>query len=192
VTGVILAGGSSSRMGRNKALLEVDGEAIISRVYHTLAKVFHEVIVVTNSPEEYDFLPCRKVADTYPGVGSIAGLEAGLSASRTERIFVSACDMPFTSPELIRLLCMKTGECDAVVPLNAQGLREPLHAVYSRGILPAFQDAISKGDKSILHLLDRIRTTLVPQNEFSAITGALESFRNVNTVGEYEEIKGLP
>lgn len=192
VTGIILAGGASSRMGRNKALLEVDGEAIITRVYKTLAKLFHEVIVVTNSPEEYDFLPCRKVADNCPGIGSIAGLEAGLAASRTERIFVSACDMPFTNPELIRLLCMKTGECDAVVPLNGEGLREPLHAVYSRAILPVFQDAISKGDKSILHLLDRIRATMVPQNEFADITGALESFRNVNTVIEYEEVKGRP
>ncbi|MBC7961631.1 MAG: formate dehydrogenase accessory sulfurtransferase FdhD [Steroidobacteraceae bacterium] len=190
VTGVILAGGSSSRMGRNKALLEIDGDAIITRVYRTLAALFHEVVIVTNTPEEYDFLPCRKVADIYPGAGSIAGLQAGLAASRTERIFVAACDMPFLNPDLIRLLCGADGDNDAVVPLNDEGLQEPLHAVYRHTALNAMRDAIENGDKSILHMLDNLDTRLVPQAEFGSIAGALESFRNVNTMEEYERVTG--
>lgn len=190
VTGVILAGGSSSRMGRNKALLEIDGERIIARVYRTLAALFHEVVIVTNTPEEYDFLPCRKVADIHPGAGSIAGLQAGLAASRTEQIFVAACDMPFLSPDLIRLLCSAAAGSDATVPLNGEGLREPLHALYRRSTLNAIQAAINNGDKSILHLLDSIATRLVPQEEFSSIAGALESFRNLNTIDEYNKITG--
>lgn len=190
VTGVILAGGTSSRMGRNKALLKIDGERIIARVYRTLATMFHEVVIVTNTPEEYDFLPCRKVADIHPGAGSIAGLQAGLAASRTERIFVAACDMPFLSPDLIRLLCCTGGTSDATVPLNGEGLREPLHALYNRSTLNAIQAAISNGDKSILHLLDSIDTRLVPQEEFGSIAGALESFRNLNTIDEYNKISG--
>lgn len=189
VTGVILAGGTSSRMGRNKALMDVDGEPIITREYRTLAALFHEVIIVTNTPDEYDFLPCRKAADIYPGAGSIAGLHAGLAASKTERIFVVACDMPFISPDLIRLLCdAGDSSIDALVPLNCEGLREPLHAVYHRSILTKLKDAIGNGDKSILHLLDKVRTMLLHADKFSLIAGALESFRNVNNVEEYEKI----
>ncbi len=188
VTGVILAGGSSSRMGRNKALMEIEGETIITREYRTLAALFHEVIIVTNTPEEYGFIPCRKVSDIYPGAGSIAGLHAGLAASNTENIFVAACDMPFLNPDLIRLLCKNAGDSEAVVPLNCEGLREPLHAVYNRSMLDKMRDAIEDGDKSILHLLDRVKTSLLPANRIAPITGALESFSNVNTMDEYERV----
>ncbi|MEI7817936.1 MAG: formate dehydrogenase accessory sulfurtransferase FdhD, partial [Desulfuromonadales bacterium] len=92
VTGIILAGGASSRMGSNKALLEVDGTPIITRTYKILSSLFHEVIVVTNSPQDYDFLPCRKVPDIYPGYGSIAGLHSALTHSNTAHSFVTACD----------------------------------------------------------------------------------------------------
>lgn len=190
VTGVILAGGASSRMGSNKALLEIEGEAMVTRCYHKLASLFHEVIIVTNTPEEYDFLPCRKVADIYHDVGSIAGLHAGLTASSTELIFAAACDMPFLNQELIRLLCGSAGNNDAIVPLNQEGLREPLHAVYSRSTLNKMGDQIEKGDKSILHLLENIHTKLMPHQTFGFIEAAMESFRNVNTIEDYESITG--
>lgn len=122
VTGVILAGGSSCRMGKNKALLEVDGSPIITRAYRTLAGLFREVIVVTNSLMDYDFLPCRKVPDIHPGFGSIAGLHSGLAHSGTAHSFVTACDMPFLDPAVIRNLCgMRNGGFDAVVPYNEGG-----------------------------------------------------------------------
>jgi FdhD protein len=94
VSAVILAGGISGRMGTNKALLEIDGTPIISRMYQTLARLFHEVIIVTNTPEEYAFLPCRKVPDIVPCFGSIAGLQSAVVHSSSERVFVAACDMP--------------------------------------------------------------------------------------------------
>lgn len=192
VTGVILAGGASRRMGRNKALLEVDGELMITCVYRTLAALFHEVLIVTNTPEEYAFLPCRTVADIYPGAGSLAGLQAGLAASRTRRVFVAACDMPFLNPDLIRLLCGIGEGSEAIVPLNDEGLREPLHAVYDRSLLNRMQDQIEEGDMSILQLLDSIKTRLVSPEEFSSVGAATESFRNINTIEEYQRITGRP
>lgn len=188
VTGVILAGGESRRMGRNKALLTVDGITLIERVYRIMAPLFHEVVIVTNTPEEYPFLPCRKVADIYPGEGSIAGLHAGLAASRTERIFVAACDMPFLNPDLIRLLCNSADGTDAVVPLNSAGLREPLHAVYAGTSRTEVRRLLEQGDRSILLLFDRISTRQVEWEEIKGIAGAAESFRNVNTPEEYGEI----
>lgn len=122
VTGVILAGGSSSRMGSNKALLEVDGSPIITRTYRTLAGLFREVIIVTSSPGDYAFLPCRKVPDIYPGCGSIAGLHAALAHSSSAYSFVTACDMPFIDATIIRNLCgLCNGLDDAVVPSSGGG-----------------------------------------------------------------------
>lgn len=188
VTGVILAGGASRRMGRNKALMKIGGATLIERVYRTLAALFSDVIIVTNTPQEYAFIPCRKVPDIYPGQGSIAGLHAGLFSSSTQRVFIAACDMPFLNPELIRLLCSAAGESDAVIPLNREGLREPLHALYTRTTLPVVQEIIEQGDKSILILLDRVRTRLVTPEGYCSIAGAEESFRNVNTPEEFREV----
>lgn len=189
VTGVILAGGKSSRMGTNKALLKMGGTPLIEGIYRTLAALFHEVIIVTNTPWEYAFIPCRKVADIYPGVGAIAGLHAGLAASHTERIFAAACDMPFLNSGLIRHLCNCMEEVDAVVPLNREGLREPLHTVYARSVVEEVEQVIGQGGKSILILLDRIRTRLVTHEAYCTIRAAEESFRNVNTPEEYEDLR---
>jgi FdhD protein len=188
VTAAILAGGASSRMGTNKALLMVDGAPIITRTYQILAKLFHEVVIVTNSPEEYTFLPCRKVPDIFPGIGSIAGVHSALTHSMTSRTFVVACDMPELNPELIRLLCDADENADAVIPTNAEGLREPLHAVYARSALPALEGAIRADDRSILHLLEKVRTTIVSADDFKGIAGGKESFRNLNTPEEYEQV----
>jgi FdhD protein len=189
VSAAILAGGASSRMGTNKALLKVAETPLIECVYRSLAALFHEVVIVTNTPEEYDFIPCRKVRDIYPGAGSIAGLHAGLAASNSERVFVVACDMPYLNPELIRLLCSVSQKADAVVPVNSEGLREPLHAVYATSVRDKFTQALECGDKSILHLLDRIRTTLVTHEAFESIPDAEKSFCNLNTPEEYDRIR---
>lgn len=188
VTGVILAGGSSSRMGRNKALLEVDGIPIVTRIYRTLAGLFHEVIVVTNSPHDYDFLPCRKVPDIYPGTGSIAGLHSALAHSSSAHSFITACDMPFLDPDLIRYLCAaREGGYDAVTPFSDGG-QEPLHALYSSGCRDIFENAIRHGERKILDILGRMNVRQVSCDELQRAGGQVSSFVNVNTPEEYEKI----
>jgi FdhD protein len=190
VTGVILAGGGSRRMGSNKALLKVGGTTLIEVVYRKLVQIFREVIIITNTPEEYAFIPCRKVPDIFPGAGSIAGLHSGLVNSATDRIFAVGCDMPQLDGDLVRRLCTVAGEWDAVVPVNGDGYLEPLHAVYSRSSLSEMEQALKRDDKSILNLFDRIRTRKVEWEEIRDIAGAAASFRNVNTPEEFSEIKG--
>lgn len=190
VTGVILAGGASRRMGSNKALLKLHGIPLIEQVYRILASLFRQVIIVTNSPGIYAFLPCPTVPDIYPDAGAIAGLHAGMAASATERIFVAACDMPFLNPELIRMLCAYDPQAQAVVPMNGEGFFEPLHAVYAVSALDTARDLIEKGDRSILVLLKRIRTLMIPYRQVCAIPGAGESFRNLNTPEEFRAAEG--
>jgi FdhD protein len=189
VTGFILAGGASRRMGRNKAVLEVDGTPIITRTYRSLASLFHEVIVVTNSPHDYDFLPCRKVPDIYPDYGSIAGLHSALAHSSTAYSFVTACDMPFLDPAVIRHLCeIRMEGYDAVIPYS-EGGQEPLHAVYSSTCKDVFENAIRKGERKILDILGRMNIRHVPYDEVRRVGGQAKSFLNVNTPAEYEGIK---
>jgi len=190
VTGVILAGGASSRMGKNKALLKVGELFLVEKVYASIAALFRGVILVTNTPDIYAFIPCPKVPDIYPGAGSIAGLHAGLNASSTERIFAVACDMPFLNGELIRFLCNDAEAYDAVVPVDRSGRLEPLHALYAKTSLIAMQESIECGDKSIINLLDRVTTRMVPNDLFQHIPGAEESFRNLNTPAEYADVIG--
>jgi FdhD protein len=188
VSAAILAGGISGRMGTNKALLEVCGIPIITLIHQTLSRLFHDVFIVTNTPEEYAFLPCRTVPDIVPGFGSIAGLHAAITHSNCARVFVTACDMPCLNEELIRLLCSLDPSAGSVVPLNSEDLREPLHAVYAHSILPNVQAAIDAGDRSILHLLDRIAPRIIDRETVRDIPGGMESFRNVNTPEEYEKL----
>lgn len=189
VTGVILAGGTSSRMGANKALLELDGTPLISVIYGKLSRIFRDIIIITNTPREYAFIPCRTAPDIHPGVGSIAGLHSGLVNCATERIFAVACDMPSLSTELIRRLCAVEGAWDAVVPVNDAGYLEPLHAIYARSSLAGIRELLDRGDKSILKLFDRIRTRKVEWEEIMGVEGAAESFRNVNTPEEFGAIE---
>lgn len=190
ITGVILAGGKSRRMGRNKALLDLGGICLIEKTYQTMSKLFPEVLLITNTPDEYAFLNCRCQADIYPGIGSIAGLHAALSTSDTDRIFVVPCDMPFLSPALITLLCQTGKTYDAVVPFSRQGL-EPLHALYHRRCLPQLEQAITEGDKKLQNFLQDIWTYFLPVSAYSDIPDAEHSFRNVNRPEDYAAL-GLP
>jgi FdhD protein len=185
VTGVILAGGQSIRMGRNKALLDYQGRPLIEAVFRTVSSVFSEVLVVTNTPEAFDFLPCPKIPDIYPGKGSLAGIHAALSQCRTPRIFVAACDMPYLDGETIRGLAGLLGKETVLVPETDSGL-EPLHAFYSRDVLPQFEQALQDGRVKIIDLLAAIGARIVPAGEVARLSPGFASFRNVNSPEEYE------
>jgi len=188
VTGVILAGGASRRMGKNKALLELDGMTIIESTYHKLFSIFHEVLIVTNSPELYEFIPCRKVPDLFSDIGSIAGIHSALSHSSYETVFVTACDMPNINTDLICKLYSNFGNSyDALIPYSSGG-QEPLHAYYSRTSLPIFTTAIKDNKLKIIDCLKKINTKFVNWNELQSVNGADSSFINVNTPEEFQKL----
>jgi FdhD protein len=191
VTGAILAGGTSSRMGRNKALLEVNGSSIIAHTYRTLANLFHEVIIVTNMPDDYRFIPCRKVPDIYPETGSIAGLHSALANSRTERTFVTACDIPFADQHIIRHLCSLLEDThDAVIPYS-EGGQEPLHAIYRSKCKDIFERAINIGELKIIDILPQLNIRTVTWDEMRSVDGSDVAFLNVNTPEEYGNIQNI-
>jgi FdhD protein len=184
VTAVILAGGNSTRMKSNKALLPYSGELFIERIYRQLSALFSEVILVTNTPEYYRFLPCRMVPDEFPGMGSLAGIHAGLKQSKTEYVFVVACDMPYLNSELIRLMVSRAQGCDVVLPESDSGL-EPLHAVYAKSCLPAMEEALKSGTRKIIDCFDWSEVSVLSKEEIAALDPGFQSFRNINTPEEY-------
>ena len=137
-SGVIMAGGVSRRLGRDKALEVVGGKTLIGRVVDTLTPLTTEVVAVVNRPEQAAAMPLpghvRVVTDRYPGGGSLGGIFTGLCASAAPWSLVVACDMPFLNAGLLRYLLELTADVDAVVP-RLGGRPEPLHALYSKACI---------------------------------------------------------
>src|SRR5512138_3653045 len=125
VTGVILAGGRSTRMGSNKALLPYRGGRFIEAILRLLADIFSEVLLVTNTPDHYDFLPCCKVQDIHAGLGVLAGIHSGLCHSSNPAVFAVACDMPYLDEGLIRYMACRADAGGVLIPESPGGL-EPL------------------------------------------------------------------
>ncbi|WP_047865584.1 molybdenum cofactor guanylyltransferase [Rubrobacter aplysinae] len=166
-SGVVLAGGQSRRMGRDKLALTVDGVPILRRVYDALDEVCEEVVVVTVGDEEPVGLPdgARLARDMRPGgpgggaagAGPLAGLEAGLRQARYPAAFVAAGDMPYLSPGLVRetLRRLRAGGAHAVLP-RYRGRREPLCAAYDAGALVAVGEALDAGVSAMRELIERL------------------------------------
>lgn len=188
VTGVILAGGKSLRMGSNKALLPHRGGRFIETVYRQLAEIFAQVMVVTNEPELFPFLPCRKVPDIFPGMGALAGIHAGLHHSPTSRIFAVACDMPSLHTALIGPLAAQAPGADVVIPESPHGL-EPLHALYHRSCLPAIEEALRSGDGKITSFFKQVQVRTMPVAEVAGHDPEFSSFGNINTPQEYFRLR---
>ena len=188
ITAVILAGGQSSRMGSNKALLPYRGGRFIEAIHRQLLELFPEVLLVTNNPEQYEFLPCCKVADRYPGMGALAGLHAGLYHATTPHIFAVACDMPYLNSALIRRLSNLRNQADVVIPQVENGL-EPLHALYGKGCLPFMEQALLADRRRIVSFFPQVRVQQFSQDRVATIDPAFASFRNVNTPSDYYQLR---
>jgi len=185
ITGAILAGGQSTRMGSDKALLELHGQRMLERVHRTMASLFGSTLLVTNQPERYRFLPCPAVPDQFVGAGSLAGIHAALTHATTEWVFIVACDMPLLSPAVIRYLCSLSEGCEIVVPESSSGL-EPLHALYHRSCLPEMAAMLSGSRKRIVELYDLKKTRRVAWHEIAPLPGSDDTFLNLNTPAEFQ------
>lgn len=186
MTGVVLAGGRSSRMGRNKAFLDFGSKSIVEHTIELFKSIFSEIILVANSPEEYKELGVRVVADIFPGKGSLGGIYTGLFYSLHDHAFVVSCDMPFLKKDLIRFLIGLKEDYDVTVPRHRNGY-EPLHAVYSKKCLKPIEFMLSKGDLRIVGFYPDVRVREVSEEELCPYNPDPSAFININTPEEYEE-----
>lgn len=179
VTGVILAGGKSSRYGENKALIKIHGIRLIERVVTVISSVFEHRLLVTNTPEEYAYLRIPMVQDLIKGLGPLGGIYTGLETISDDAGLFVACDMPYLSAPLLRRLVELREGYDAVVP-RIGWMIEPLHALYAEGSLGALKDNIDSGQYQVREFLSRIRTRYVEEETIRAFDPDLKCLVNVN------------
>ena len=184
VSSIILAGGLSRRLGRDKAIEPIAGEPIIARVVKRLASLTDETVVVVNNAARAKELPLpddTKIAvDIYPDSGSLGGIFSGLAAADSDWGFVVACDMPFLNPRLVaHMLTLRCGY-DAVVPM-LDGYPEPTHAAYSKACLPHIEKRLKARRLKIAGFFDDVRVRYVSQQEVEDCDADRLSFFNVNT-----------
>ena len=187
ITGVILGGGQSRRMGRDKRRLYWEGEPFLDRVCGLMDNLFDEVLVVT-AQEDYDcsHLPVRLVTDKIPQKGSLGGLYTGLMEAQNSLTFVVACDMPFLLKESISRVCLEPTS-DVLVVKLFHGL-QPLHARYSKRCVPIIEQMIHEGDLKIQNLISRSGLTvkIIEESLFDDIDPHRQSFMNINTPADLE------
>ncbi len=189
---VILAGGKSSRLGKDKSFLLVDGQPLVARVVEKLSLLSDDLVVVTNNPVRYEplALPARLVPDERRGEGSLMGLYSGLKAARHSQVLAVACDMPFLSLPLLRYMLPLAEGHDVVIP-RVRGYLEPLHAVYSTTCLPAMARLLAEGQHQIIAFFHEVQVRYVEEDEVDRYDPHHLSFINVNTPEDWERVQQL-
>jgi len=181
VAGIILAGGKNSRMGAEKALLKIGAKPIIEIISTALKPLTEEIIIVSNRPEQYSTYGDLVVGDIIPGCGPLGGIHAGLLHSSGQAALVTACDTPFVSANLARLLMKHAAGYDLVVP-RYRGFLEPLFALYNKSCLNTIEARLKQGRNKITGFYDDLRVRYVEEEELrSAETELDRVFLNVNT-----------
>jgi molybdopterin-guanine dinucleotide biosynthesis protein A len=194
VTGIVLAGGKSSRLGREKALERVGKQRLIEKVVSSLSPISQEVFVVT-SQEQFDnidsiHLKARTLVDLYPGKAAFGGIYTGLASANNLYGLVVACDMPFLNSALLSYLVELASGFDIVIP-KVNDKIEPLHAVYSKNCLAIIKQLLDKGIFQMLQLLDLVKTRYVCENEIDKYDPENLSFFNINTQDDLLKAKKI-
>lgn len=187
VTGVVLAGGGSTRMGTSKAALPIAGEPLLARVVRRLRAALAEAVVVGPAGLSELVPDAVVVPDARPGMGPLGGLETALRTVHTEYIFAVACDMPFVQPALVRAvseMALDEPDVDAVVLRTERGT-EQLHAVYAQSCLPAIERQLDAGHLALRHVLRQLRVREVSKDAAARYDPAGLSAFNANTPEEW-------
>ncbi len=183
VSGVILAGGKSRRMGEDKRFMTVGRATLLDRCRTVMMHCFKEVLIITAQDSgPLDGRGCRVCQDLIPDCGSLGGLYTGLHYAACGRIFVVACDMPFLDPQMIEFFVRHDPGADIVMGQLSVGL-QPMHGVYAKAALPVLEQRARDKQLRIQDLVSdpSLKTTVVDWHEWADIDPTSRSFMNVNT-----------
>jgi molybdenum cofactor guanylyltransferase len=192
VTGVLLAGGKSRRMGEDKRHLVVGEQTLLERGLAVLQSTFREVLVVIAQDSPLLRVDARVVRDLVPDCGSLGGLYTGLMQATTPYIFVVACDMPFLNQPVIAQFTSRTAITD-IVMAKLDGRLHPMHALYSKRCVPALEEMIRARQLKIQEIVSELslRVRYVTEADLLTIDPSGRSFYNVNTMADLEAARSL-
>jgi molybdopterin-guanine dinucleotide biosynthesis protein A len=190
VSVAILAGGLSTRMGSDKALLRLDpaGPTLLERVIAATAVLRHDRFIVSRSATDYQDFGLPVVADRYPGTGVLGAIGTGLYHAACQRVIVVSCDMPFLNAPALSWMATLGGPFDAFVPVIGKRTRQggeltfqTLHAMYRRSCLPAIESALQMGDLRSIAFLAAVKVRQVEESELRRLDTRLLTLLSVNT-----------
>jgi molybdopterin-guanine dinucleotide biosynthesis protein A len=186
ITGAVLCGGRSSRMGRPKAFLPYDGRTIIERRFTQMRELFAEVVLVANDPDAYSHFSVDVVKDIIPNRGPLVGILSALLVSQFEHTFVIACDMPLVDNKLMRAMAQQRHGTDVLVLSHDEGV-EPLLGVYSKRCVQPLEESIFAGALKAMDFLNGINAKLFKYEDRPS-PGTLPAYFNVNTPQDYSRL----
>ncbi len=197
ITAIILSGGKSSRMGENKSLMKLGNNTVIERVVKLMQTLFSEVILITNTPEEYKFIEIPMYRDIYTHRGPIAGIHSGLLNSKTKNNFIISCDIPLITSEIINYIVDFETQSPITV-CQADGFIQQLAGKYSKSILPEIENILKLQDEekyypnkkkrkySVLSLLNIVDAEIIKANDLHFYKEG--TFLNMNRQEDYNKI----
>lgn len=189
IEGFVLVGGASSRMGRDKARLSLQGRSFVERVAEAVGMVAGRVNLV-GAKDVNSSLMYGNVPDVYAGWGALGGLHAALAACRAEWAAVVACDLPFVTGELFARLMSFREDAEAVVPVQRDGRLQPLCALYrTHPCAERARELIEQGERRPRRLVQMVRARMVEWRELMDLNDAQLFFENVNTPEDYTQAR---
>ena len=189
----IQAGGNSSRMGQNKALMPFLGRPLIERIVERVRPIAGELCIVTHEPGLYEFLGVTLIGDIQPGKGKLGGLYTALKTAKNPFVSVVACDMPFVNAGLLKFQhqILVQSSLDVVIPRSAEGL-EPQHAVYrKKSCLPKVEKALKTDQMRMISWFEEVKVREIGQSEIARFDPYGTAFINVNTPEEFRLAEDL-
>ncbi|TAJ32202.1 MAG: molybdenum cofactor guanylyltransferase [Nitrospirae bacterium] len=193
MTGILLAGGKSRRMGEDKRFLKLDGQTLLERTLAVLETLFTDIVVVVAEPlPQLAAGAHRVVVDLIPHCATLGGLYTGLSVAQYPRSFVCACDMPLLNPAVIEHMAGLDQSADVVMAQLANGL-QPMHAIYSKACAPFLERMAKANNLKVqeISLVPGLSVRLVPESELLDLDPRLLSFLNINTPADLEFARKL-
>lgn len=191
-TAVILAGGKSTRMGFDKQFLEVNNKLLMENLICELKKEFQDIIIVTNKPEEYKNSKCRIFSDEIKEAGPLSGIHAGLKNSKSKYTYFIACDMPNINLNYIQQMKNEIikNKVDACVS-QKEGKIEPFNSFYSTKILDKVEELIRSNRRSMLTLINNIKTLVIDEKTLGKYNKIFDMFINLNTREDLQRFEKL-
>ncbi len=198
LSGIVLAGGQSRRLGQDKAALRLwggKGPTLLEATVAHLAAVCDEVLVVGLAPLARPGLSARLAPDRLPGAGALGAIYTGLQEAAYPFVLAVACDMPFLDEALLRYMAGLPRDYDVLIPRvpSGQGAEdyhlEPLHAIYSRSCLEPILRSLERGKRKIIDFFPEVRVRYLEREELAPFEPLDRAFQNINTPEDLAEVK---
>jgi len=190
VTGIVLAGGKSSRLGQDKAFVRLGGRSMLERITEVLSQVFDRIIIVTCTTLKHPRPGITVIQDIIPGCGPLGGIYTGLKRSPSQYSFITACDLPFIRPSLINYMLEGLKDYDVIVPRVGERL-EPLHAIYSKNCIAHIEKQLHAGPFKVTGFFPRVKVREISREEIERFDPGMLSFFNINTPSDLEKARRM-